>query len=433
MPKTRKMNKYTSTLDYLYSLQKFGMKFGLENIKYLLNYLGNPHEKFKSIHVAGTNGKGSTSSLIASIICEMGYKVGLYTSPHLVRFNERIKINGEEITNDFIIEQTNVLRPIIEKIKPTFFEVTTAIAFKYFESQKVDYAVIETGLGGRLDSTNVIQPICSVITRIDFDHREILGDSLEKIAHEKGGIIKEKIPVIISKNVDEVKNVIKNITFQKSSLLIDAEKTMFASNINSSFDSLSFILHSTITKNYYFIDSPLIGEFQIENLKTAVACIETCFEGFLNAKHIENGIKNSKFKLKGRFQLIKSFPSIILDTSHNSNAIKTFLAELAKNKNLKIAIFGIMKDKEIDEIIPTIREIFHKIILTQAKTERALAIDLLAKKFNNDRHILISQNVHQAIHMAFSISSKDELIVIFGSNYIVGEAIEYLEAKGYEI
>lgn len=427
------MNKYTSTLDYLYSLQKFGMKFGLENIKYLLDYLGNPHEKFKSIHVAGTNGKGSTSSLIASLICEMGYKVGLYTSPHLVRFNERIKINGEEIENDFIIEQTNVLRPIIEIIKPTFFEVTTAIAFKYFESQKVDYAVIETGLGGRLDSTNIIQPICSVITRIDFDHREILGDSLDKIAHEKGGIIKEKIPVIISKNVDEVKNVIKNITFQKSSLLIDAEKTMFASNITSSFDSLSFILHSTITKNYYFINSPLIGEFQIENIKTAVACIETCFNNIVKVEHVENGIKNLKFKIKGRFQILKTSPIIILDTAHNSNAIDTFLSELLKNENSKIAIFGIMKDKQIDEIISKIENTFYKIILTQAKTERSLAVDILANKFNIKEKIFISKNVHQAIDMAFSISSKDELIVIFGSNYIVGEAIEYLESKGYEI
>lgn len=427
------MNKYTSTLDYLYSLQKFGMKFGLENIKYLLDYLGNPHEKFKSIHVAGTNGKGSTSSLIASLICEMGYKVGLYTSPHLVRFNERIKINGEEIENDFIIEQTNVLRPIIEKIKPTFFEVTTAIAFKYFESQKVDYAVIETGLGGRLDSTNIIQPICSVITRIDFDHREILGDSLDKIAHEKGGIIKEKIPVIISKNVDEVKNVIENITFQKSSPLIDAEKTMFASNITSSFDSLSFILHSTITKNYYFINSPLIGEFQIENIKTAVACIETCFNNIVKVEHVENGIKNLKFKIKGRFQILKTSPIIILDTAHNSNAIDTFLSELLKNENSKIAIFGIMKDKQIDEIISKIENTFYKIILTQAKTERSLAVDILANKFNIKEKIFISKNVHQAIDMAFSISSKDELIVIFGSNYIVGEAIEYLESKGYEI
>lgn len=427
------MNKYTSTLDYLCSLQKFGMKFGLENIKYLLDYLGNPHEKFKSIHVAGTNGKGSTSSLIASLICEMGYKVGLYTSPHLVRFNERIKINGEEIENDFIIEQTNVLRPIIEKIKPTFFEVTTAIAFKYFESQKVDYAVIETGLGGRLDSTNIIQPICSVITRIDFDHREILGDSLDKIAHEKGGIIKEKIPVIISKNVDEVKNVIENITFQKSSPLIDAEKTMFASNITSSFDSLSFILHSTITKNYYFINSPLIGEFQIENIKTAVACIETCFNNIVKVEHVENGIKNLKFKIKGRFQILKTSPIIILDTAHNSNAIDTFLSELLKNENSKIAIFGIMKDKQIDEIISKIENTFYKIILTQAKTERSLAVDILANKFNIKEKIFISKNVHQAIDMAFSISSKDELIVIFGSNYIVGEAIEYLESKGYEI
>lgn len=427
------MNKYTSTLDYLYSLQKFGMKFGLENIKYLLDYLGNPHEKFKSIHVAGTNGKGSTSSLIASLICEMGYKVGLYTSPHLVHFNERIKINGEEIENDFIIEQTNVLRSIIEKIKPTFFEVTTAIAFKYFESQKVDYAVIETGLGGRLDSTNIIQPICTVITRIDFDHREILGVSLDKIAHEKGGIIKEKIPVIISKNVEEVKNVIKNITLQKSSLLIDAEKTMFASNITSSFDSLSFILHSTITKNYYFINSPLIGEFQIENIKTAVACIEACFNNIVKVEHVENGIKNLKFKIKGRFQIFKTSPIIILDTAHNSNAIDTFLSELLKNENSKIAILGIMKDKQIDEIISKIENTFYKIILTQAKTERSLAVDILANKFNIKEKIFISKNVHQAIDMAFSISSKDELIVIFGSNYIVGEAIEYLESKGYEI
>lgn len=427
------MNKYTSTLDYLYSLQKFGMKFGLKNIKYLLDYLGNPHEKFKSIHVAGTNGKGSTSSLIASIICEMGYKVGLYTSPHLVRFNERIKINGEEIENDFIIEQTNILRPIIEKIKPTFFEVTTAIAFKYFENQKVDYAVIETGLGGRLDSTNVIKPICSIITKIGFDHREILGDTLDKIANAKSGIIKEDIPVIVSRNADEVKKIINKIALEKNSPVIDAEESMIISNLQSYFDQLNFTLHSIISGNYYSINSPLTGEFQIENIKTAISCIETCFNNIVRVEHVENGIKNLKFKIKGRFQILKTSPIIILDTAHNSNAIDTFLSELLKNENPKIAIFGIMKDKQIDDIISEIENIFYKIILTQAKTERSLAIDILANKFNIKEKIFISKNVQQAIDMAFSISSKDELIVIFGSNYIVGEAIEYLQSRGYEI
>ncbi len=191
---------YNETLDYLYSLQKSGIKFGLENTKKLLEFLGNPQNSFKSIHIAGTNGKGSTSSLIASVLSKLNYRVGLYTSPHLVRFNERIRIDGNEIEDSYLVDKVILLKDLIEKIKPTFFEVTTAIAFKYFADSNIDYAVIETGLGGRLDSTNVIMPEISIITKIDIDHKDFLGETIEKIAYEKGGIIKPNIPVVVGNN-----------------------------------------------------------------------------------------------------------------------------------------------------------------------------------------------------------------------------------------
>lgn len=204
---------YNESLNFLYSLQKSGIKFGLKNTITLLEQLGNPHHKFKSIHIAGTNGKGSTCSFISSILYKMNFKVGLYTSPHLVRFNERIRINGNEIEDEYLIKMVEALKKTIEEIKPTFFEVTTAIAFKYFADHKVDYAVIETGLGGRLDSTNVIIPEVSVITKVDYDHKDFLGEKLESIAFEKGGIIKSGVPVIVAKNNEQVKEVLKKNSY----------------------------------------------------------------------------------------------------------------------------------------------------------------------------------------------------------------------------
>ncbi len=417
---------YKETLEFLYSLQKSGIKFGLENTIKLLDFLGNPHTKFKSIHIAGTNGKGSTSTFIASILHELNFKVGLYTSPHLVKFNERIKINGDEIDDDYIVNQVNNLKPMIDELKPTFFEVTTAIAFQYFAEMNVDYAVIETGMGGRLDSTNVIQPEISVITKIDFDHREFLGDTLEKITFEKAGIIKENTPVVVSKNSKEVYDILKKVALKRNAKVYLSDELYVESDVNQNLVYLNASIKSRLTQREYKIQSSLTGKFQIENLKLAIAAIEILFPEMDLTNQLKKALKEPRFKLLGRFQVIEGTPEIILDTCHNSNAIENFLESLNSIAVVdKIAIFGIMQDKEIDSIIPLIEKSFNRIILTQAKTERSLDITSLAEKFDKSK-ITLASDVETSIRHVL-VNLKPDLLVIFGSNYIVGEAISALK------
>ncbi|MCR4416593.1 MAG: bifunctional folylpolyglutamate synthase/dihydrofolate synthase [Ignavibacteria bacterium] len=420
---------YKQSLEYLYSLQKTGIKLGLENTYRLLDLLNNPQNDFKSIHIAGTNGKGSTSSFIASILSEMNFSVGLYTSPHLVHFNERIKVNSEEIEVDYLVEMVNYLKPDIEKIKPTFFEVTTAIAFKYFSDKKVDFAVVETGLGGRLDSTNVLLPEISVITKIGYDHREYLGDTIEDIAREKAGIIKEGVPVIVSQNEEKVKNIFKEFAVKKNAEIIFADENYLHSNLQQSIEKLEVKIFSKKTSNEYLINSPMIGDFQIENLKTSIAAIERLFIEKEIKEAVLNGIKNLKFKLRGRFEVLDTKPQIILDTSHNSDAIRNFLSSLNKLlSSRKVAIFGIMRDKEIDDVIELIESSFDKIFICQAKTERSMKAVELAEKFKHS-NVEIFTSVGEALNKAINKIPQDQTIVIFGSNFIVGEAIEFLERK----
>lgn len=420
---------YQNSLEYLYSLQKTGIKFGLEKISKLLEFLGTPHKKFKSIHIAGTNGKGSTSSFIASILSELNFKVGLYTSPHLVRFNERIKVDGKEIEDEYLVESINLLRSEIEKIKPTFFEVTTAIAFKYFSDLEVDYAVIETGLGGRLDATNVIIPQVSVITKVDYDHQEFLGDTLEKIASEKGGIIKENIPVVIGRNFEEVKKTLEKIAIEKKSKIVFTDENYSSEILKITLDGLNTRIKSNLTDHLYEINSPLVGDYQIENLKNAIAAIEILFPEVNLENIVTSGIAKMKFPLRGRFQIIRHQPLIILDTAHNSDAIRNFLMNLnSLVTSQKFAIFGIMKDKHIDDVINIIGNSFDKIYLCQAKIERSLNVEILSQKFSNF-NVQKCNTVKEAIDKALNETSAEAVVTVFGSNFIVGEAIEYLVWK----
>lgn len=421
-----------NSLNFLYSLQKFGIKLGLENTYRLLELVGNPHSKFKAIHIAGTNGKGSTASLIASVLSEFGFKVGLYTSPHLIRFNERIRVDDKEILDEELIHYVDLFRDKILEIKPTFFEATTCIAFKYFADKDVDYAVIETGLGGRLDSTNVIIPQISVITKISYDHKDILGETIDKIAFEKAGIIKNNIPVVLAKNQEEAKSVIRRIAQEKKSELIEIEKFYSSEIISTKQSELKVKINSTLTNNSYEINSPLLGKYQVDNLCNVIATIEKIFPDADIKDKIISGVEKYKFKMKGRFQVIQTKPQIILDTAHNSDAIQNFLEELNKYSSLKrkIAIFGIMKDKEFDEVIDNIEKSFDKIILTQAQTERSLSSnDLQRKFFMSIFKTYLTQSVSEAISTSFQLAKEEDLIVIFGSNYIVGEALEFFDQK----
>jgi dihydrofolate synthase/folylpolyglutamate synthase len=427
---------YNEILQFLYSLQRFGIKFGLNNTFRLLQSFNNPHHAFKSIHIAGTNGKGSTAALIASILMEMNYKVGLYTSPHLVKFNERIQINGELITDDNLIFYTHQLKEQIVKIKPTFFEVTTAIAFKYFADKNVDYAVIETGLGGRLDSTNVIKPVLSVITSIGFDHMDILGDSLDKIALEKSGIIKEGVPVVIGFNPDEAKKVILTTCKERNAKYVDVENEYIIESVSKSFPMMTLNVTSKKIGRFNELISPFYGEYQVKNIVTSIAAIALLFDNSEKIlRSIMNGIENMNrnFVFRGRFQKINGNPTIILDTAHNSSAFSEFLPEVAQlNIKNKIAVFGIMKDKEIKDSLKLIVETFDKVYTCHAKTERALNSSELMEQFVNNSKIVNGGRVDNAIQLAIQESNPEDFLVIFGSNFVVGEAIEYLELSGYK-
>ncbi|MDP1675377.1 MAG: folylpolyglutamate synthase/dihydrofolate synthase family protein [Bacteroidota bacterium] len=401
-----------STLDFLYSLQKFGMKIGLRNIRRLLKSIANPHLSIKTIHIAGTNGKGSTSSMVAAILTAAGYKVGLYTSPHLVKFNERIRINGKMISDADVAYYTKKLKPQIHRLKATFFEATTAIAFKYFADEKVDFAVIETGLGGRLDSTNVIRPLVSIITSIGKDHTEILGKTYTSIATEKAGIIKRSVPVVVGKMKGIALNTIVQIARKKKS------SVLFSSKI-------------TLPQNFKI---QLKGKHQIANAKAAVVAIAIVGKRFVvGDKAIKEGLQSTSqlTGLRGRFELLQSLPSVLLDVAHNPEGMKVLSTEIKKLGYKKIiVIFAAMKDKDYQSSLHYLSKLNPLIITTQPSVERALSSELLYSTCKSMKLRCVSAaNVKDAIRIGYEHTGDKGLLVITGSHFLVGEAIPLLESN----
>ena len=390
----------------------FGMKLGLRNIRALLRSIGDPHRAFPSVHIAGTNGKGSTSSMIAAILTAAGYKVGLYTSPHLVHFNERIRINGAVISDADIVRYTAQLRSQIIKRKATFFEATTAIAFKYFADQNVDIAVIETGLGGRLDSTNVLKPVVSVITSIGMDHTEHLGNSIRLIAGEKAGIIKRHVPVVTGRLTPIAKRTIEAAAADKKSPV---------------FDSSALTLPDDITLQ-------LKGEHQIGNAKTAIAAVNFISKILLigNAA-IRKGLERTTqlSGLRARMEFIHGAPVVLLDVAHNPDGSAALVSELKNFKTSKIVIiFGVMRDKDYRSILKHFKKIASTIIATAPSIERALPSSLLATFCRKSGiQTIESATVREAVRKGKAIAGKKGLLVVTGSHYLVGEVIPILEKK----
>ncbi|MBK9936172.1 MAG: bifunctional folylpolyglutamate synthase/dihydrofolate synthase [Cytophagaceae bacterium] len=427
---------YDQTIEYLYSqlpvFQKLGKKAikpKLTNIKLLCEALGNPQNDFKSIHIAGTNGKGSSSHFLASILQEAGFKVGLYTSPHLKDFRERFRINGELISKSYVVDFVEKNKQLIEEIEPSFFELTVALAFKVFSEEKVDYAVVEVGLGGRLDSTNIISPICSLITNIGFDHMDILGNTLQEIAKEKAGIIKPGIPVIISEYNAETAPVFNNKASECHSDIYFASESFNISNLKDSIDKLSF----TITDNYsldtFEVNSELVGFYQIANI---IGVFQTCsvlnkIGVVISTKNMLDGIKKvvTNTNLKGRWQILNRNPLVICDTGHNEHALKITLKRLSEAKfdNLHL-ILGFVKDKDLKKVF----DLFPsnaKYYFTTFDSFRAHNPSFL-KDFG-DKYGLISEtytNVNQALAHVRSISSQKDIIFVGGSTYLVSELNE---------
>tara|TARA_Y100000746_G_scaffold180314_1_gene158158 strand:- start:515 stop:1705 length:1191 start_codon:yes stop_codon:yes gene_type:complete len=380
-------------------------KKDLTNINKLSKYLNNPHNSFKSVHIAGTNGKGSTAHMIASILQEGKYKVGLYTSPHLIDFRERIKINGVMIEKDFIVHFINENINFFNDNNFSFFEMTVGLAFEYFKMKSVDIAVIETGMGGRLDSTNIIFPEVSVITNISYDHVQFLGNSIEDIAREKAGIIKSGIPVVIGEKQNDIVNIFINKAEEKKSRIFFAED----------FDV-----------NEY--ECELKGSYQNKNIKTAIAAIELLnnSEISINEKNIKDGLNKiiQNTGIRGRWEIIENKPLIICDIAHNIDALSIVINDLKLINSNKIHfVLGFVNDKNLDSIVDLFPE-SSNYYFARPNIERGLDELELQELFNNNNRIGKSYpSVAQAFKSAIKQSNLDDVIYVGGSTFVVSEVI----------
>lgn len=424
---------YVETINFLYEqLPMYSLigatayKKDLTNIIELCKILDHPHKKFKSIHVAGTNGKGSTSHMLAAILQKAGYKTGLYTSPHLKDFRERIRINGEMIDKDFVIQFVKNIQSYIDIIQPSFFELTVAMAFSYFAQQQVDIAVIEVGLGGRLDSTNIINPILSVITNIGYDHMQILGNSLSEIAFEKAGIIKSNTPVVIGQVLPETKHVFEDKAHTNNAPIIFAEHERYVTNWEHKHHQLYIeIEHKrTIERTNYTLD--LIGIYQIKNILTVLEAIHQLQlqKWKINTNLIQQALLHVKqlTGLHGRWEIIQHHPTIVLDVGHNVDGIQQIVEqiEITDHHHLHIVI-GMVKDKDVDSVLQLLPK-HASYYFTKAQIPRALSEDVLAEKaknFNLYGGCFIEVNI--ALKNALTHANQDDLIIVCGSVFVVGE------------
>lgn len=428
---------YLETVNYLFNIAPVfehigasAYKEGLDNTYLLDEHFGHPHRKFKSIHIAGTNGKGSCSHTLAAILQNDGYKVGLYTSPHIMDFRERIKINGECISKEYVIEFVNQEKKLFEKIHPSFFEVTTALAFKYFAEQHVDYAIIEVGLGGRLDCTNIITPILSIITNISFDHTNFLGNTLEKIAKEKAGIIKQNIPVIIGETTNETKPVFKTCAESMNAEIIYADENdeiiLFTMNEDGG------ITYNT--RSFGIIQGELGGLYQKKNTNTILHAVRFLYNQHIikNTGSINNGFYNvcKLTGLIGRWQKIGSNPSVICDTGHNVGGWTYISRQLQLQKYNKLHIvFGMVNDKDVDGVMCLLPKNAHY-YFTKPQSKRAIPEkDIQRKAMTHGLAGDCYNDVPSAYTAAKKMATPDDMIFIGGSSYIVSDLLLYIRQQ----
>lgn len=426
---------YSETLDYLYSQLPMFTRIGaaalkpdLTNTIALCNVLGNPEKKNNSIHIAGTNGKGSTSHMLASVLQEAGLKVGLYTSPHLKDFRERIKINGEMIPQEKVIDFVEQYKDTFDKIKPSFFEWTVALCFDFFAKEKVDIAIIETGLGGRLDSTNVITPQLSIITNIGWDHTDLLGHTLPEIAFEKAGIIKSSIPIIIGEYVSETKDV-----FVQKAKELNAPISLTQDH----FETINFISKNQFASCdtykdgnllYANIEMDLAGNYQQKNCLTVINAIEHLKQlGYsISEKNIYAGFKKVKQNtgLMGRWQVLQQQPLIVCDTGHNVNGIEYVVEQINQNTFNKLhMVIGMVKDKDITKVLSLLPKnamyYFCNAAIPRALPANELKLQAMAFQLNGDSYT----SVKDAIYVAKENAGINDMIFIGGSTFVVAEAL----------
>ncbi len=426
---------YSRAIAYLYGLQKHGMKFGLDNIRKLMSAFDNPERSFRSVHVAGTNGKGSTSAMIASILKTAGIRTGLFSSPHLVSFTERIRVDGEEISENDVIslaEEVRTTAEMAEDFSPTFFEVVTTMAFLHFRKMGVEWAVIETGLGGRLDATNIIIPEVSVITRIGLDHCEFLGKTLAEIASEKTGIIKTGVPVVTALQEAAAINVIEKAAKERGSMLYTFGKSFMAEAVSESLKGISFSYRGEGSHEDLVV--PLAGRYQADNASMAVKTVEILMAKYPRMRcDIRNGL--STVQWPGRLEIIHDEPPVLIDGAHNPQAalaLSEYLRKTALKKYKRvILVAGVMGDKDVEGILDPLMPVASKILFTAPAYGRsALPERLAALAAAKGYESIVVSNVAEAVKKAEELCIPGDLIVITGSFYTIGEAKEFFGHKG---
>lgn len=427
-----KFDSYSQSIEYLFNLERRGIKYDLRNIRSLLAILENPERTYKTIHVAGTNGKGSVSSIIYSYLIESGIRAGLNTSPHIRDFRERIICGRKKIARSFILGFVNRMYEHIEKIKPSFFEATTAMAFDYFRHCCIEVAVVETGLGGRLDSTNVVDPVVSIITGIAIDHVHFLGNTIEGIAGEKAGIIKRGKPVVIGKLPNEARKVILEKAIKEDSDFHDSWKNMRGEILERSDRGFKFSLGESKVK-YIF---PEIGDFQLINIKTAYSALKIyCekqgipLESEIFSRSLKNISQNSL--LHGRFELVTRNPQIVVDVSHNLEAIKNLKKNLKyfRYKNLFV-VLGMMHDKDYCSCIKEISKLDCRIILTRPKYSRAADPALMMNCVKSKKQkFYVYMDLKEAVESVLGVIGRNDMLVVTGSFFLAGEFLELKSVK----
>jgi dihydrofolate synthase / folylpolyglutamate synthase len=424
---------YSKSLDYLFGLQKFGMIFGLTQITRILEVLGNPQEEIQSIHIGGTNGKGSTAVMMASILQKEGYRVGIYTSPHLIHFTERIRVNGAEIEEEEVAALTGWMKEKVDASGMTapftFFDFTTAMALLYFSRKRVDLAILEVGLGGRLDSTNVVDPLFSIITNVTRDHEEVLGNSLLKIATEKAGIIKPGRPLVTAAAQPRVLQLFSSLCREKDAPFYRVGKDFRYEPIGD-----RNFHYEGLHRKLWSVHLSLYGDHQFVNATTALGAMEVLdSSGFpVSTEAMMEGLRDVQWP--GRLELVSSSPRVLLDGAHNP-AGAMVLRESLKNGfqfDRLILLIGIMKDKDIPSILQTLAPLADHLILSRPHTERASSPARLLEVLGADggKKAEIMEDLSQAIEKGLSMTRKEDLLCITGSLYTVGEARNYFLSSG---
>lgn len=429
---------YSDTIDYLYGLQKYGIKLGLEKTGAIVSLLGNPHKSFRSLHVAGTNGKGSVSAMLSSILAAHGHRVGLFTSPHLASFTERIRVGRQEITEEEVIALTSEIRQELSQAtprlpEPTFFEFVTAMAFLYFRRKGVQWAVIETGMGGRLDATNILEPDVCVITKVGLDHREFLGDTLTAIAAEKAGIIKPGVPVVCAWQDNDAERVLRTTAAERSSQLLMYGKDFSGKLTACGLEGVTFDYNDSF-RTITDLHTPLPGKHQLSNACLAVRAASLALEAelrHLRVSALREGLSSTRWR--GRLDMVGRVPDIMIDGAHNPDAARAlaeFIKEHLGDREI-ILVMGIMADKDMDGIMRPLLPLASEIVFTSPNYGRAASAQALSGlALSMGFPATTSSSVKEAIDTAVALSARPSaLILITGSFYTIGEAMEILGGK----